>query len=313
MKTWLLKILDNLPWDNWVTNRVKKSLERDRDFPLRYLFVKGINLLKSLFLSRFYLRKCDSVGEYPRTEKKPYIINNGKINIGDYVNITSRSVQCELVTYPSGEIEIGENVFINFGTTMVAESSITIGDNVKIGPYSMIHDTDFHVPGKDFIHSEGKPITIEDNAWINSRVLIMKGTVIGEGSVIAAGSVVSGIIPPNVVAGGVPAKIIKELDGQNNGQSTIVNGTKSSSKTPNMVKKVMAEALDVDVGKIDPKTAPPDVDGWTSHGHQALIEELETKFNINIDPNDRVRMRNFGKICRVLQDSYLNNETTISN
>ena len=55
-------------------------------------------------------------------------------------------------------------------------------------------------------------ITIGSYAWIGMQSIILKGVTIGENSIIAAGSVVTSDIPPNVVVGGVPAKIIKHLN-----------------------------------------------------------------------------------------------------
>lgn len=56
-----------------------------------------------------------------------------------------------------------------------------------------------------------KPIIIKKNAWIGAAATILPGVTIGENSVIAAGAVVSKDIPDNVVAGGIPAKIIKTI------------------------------------------------------------------------------------------------------
>ena len=54
-------------------------------------------------------------------------------------------------------------------------------------------------------------VVIADNVWIGERVTILKGTRIGENSVVAAGAVVSGEFPANVVIGGVPAKVIRNI------------------------------------------------------------------------------------------------------
>lgn len=58
----------------------------------------------------------------------------------------------------------------------------------------------------------GKNITIGKNVWIGANATIVPGVTIGNGSIIAAGAVVTKNVPENVVAGGVPAKIIKKLD-----------------------------------------------------------------------------------------------------
>ena len=57
----------------------------------------------------------------------------------------------------------------------------------------------------------GRPVVIEDNVWIGGNVVILPGVTIGEGAVIAAGSVVNRDIPPRVVAGGHPCRVIRSL------------------------------------------------------------------------------------------------------
>jgi len=79
----------------------------------------------------------------------------------------------------------------------------------------MILDSDFHA-----LHPQkrigGIPLTgkvqIEENVFIGSRVTILKGVTIGKNSVVANGSIVSKSIPANVIAAGIPCKIIKNLD-----------------------------------------------------------------------------------------------------
>ena len=58
----------------------------------------------------------------------------------------------------------------------------------------------------------GAPVVIEDNVWIGANVTVMPGVTIGKHSVVAAGSVVTTDIPPDTMAAGVPAKIIKKLE-----------------------------------------------------------------------------------------------------
>ncbi len=57
-------------------------------------------------------------------------------------------------------------------------------------------------------------MTIGRNVWIGMRAIVLKGATIGDGAVIAAGSVVTGDIPGNVLAGGVPARVIRPLSGE---------------------------------------------------------------------------------------------------
>ncbi|WP_438351679.1 DapH/DapD/GlmU-related protein [Paenibacillus sp. FA6] len=74
-----------------------------------------------------------------------------------------------------------------------------------------IIDTNFHpVDTEDRSHS--KDIVISDNVWIGRGVLILPGVTIGHNAVIAAGSVVTRDIPANVLVGGTPAKVIREIN-----------------------------------------------------------------------------------------------------
>jgi maltose O-acetyltransferase len=58
----------------------------------------------------------------------------------------------------------------------------------------------------------GKPVTVDDDVWIGGRAVLNPGVNVGEGAVIASGAVVTGNVPDDVVVGGNPAEVIKELD-----------------------------------------------------------------------------------------------------
>lgn len=106
---------------------------------------------------------------------------------------------------------IGKNVFINFDCTFLDLGGITIEDGVLIAPKVCLL-SEGHPISPDQRHSLiPKPIHIKKNAWIGANATILQGVTIGENSVVAAGSVVSNDVPDNVVVGGIPAKIIKEI------------------------------------------------------------------------------------------------------
>lgn len=88
---------------------------------------------------------------------------------------------------------------------------ITIEDNVLIGPKVNLITENHPLNPADRKALITKPIIIKKNAWIGAAATILPGVTIGENSVIAAGAVVSKDVPDNVVAGGIPAKIIKTI------------------------------------------------------------------------------------------------------
>ena len=111
-------------------------------------------------------------------------------------------------------ITIGDGSWVNFGLTALDVAPIVIGADVLIGPncslYTAIHPTE---PGPRRAKWESSaPITLEDNVWLGGSVVVCPGVSIGENSIIGAGAVVTRSIPPNSVAVGNPARVIKALD-----------------------------------------------------------------------------------------------------
>lgn len=68
--------------------------------------------------------------------------------------------------------------------------------------------------GHDYDEEYGKPVTIGDNCWFASNVVITGGVTIGDGCVIGAGSVVTRDIPPNSLAVGNPCRVIRKITEQ---------------------------------------------------------------------------------------------------
>ena len=121
------------------------------------------------------------------------------------------------------EITIGKNFYSNIHFTFIGGSSVTIGDNVFIGPYCTLatgihsllaNERRISKDEKGSLHDfeYGKPIKIGNDVWIASNVTICGGVSIGNNSVIGAGSVVTKDIPEGVLAFGNPCKVIKQIE-----------------------------------------------------------------------------------------------------
>lgn len=110
-------------------------------------------------------------------------------------------------------IHIGNHFYANFNLTVVDDATVTIGNNVMIAPNVTLAtaghpiDPDIRITGQQF----SLPIVIEDNVWLGTGVIVNPGVTIGRNSVIGAGSVVTKSIPPDVVAAGVPCRVLRPI------------------------------------------------------------------------------------------------------
>jgi len=120
--------------------------------------------------------------------------------------------------YTFVNISVGNGVLIGFGAEFIASNTtITIGNNVMFGPNVTIRGGDHNtsVTGKfmcDIVEKRKKddqPVVIEDDVWIGSRAVILKGVRIGRGAIVAAGTVVTKDVPAYSIVAGIPAKVLK--------------------------------------------------------------------------------------------------------
>ena len=149
------------------------------------------------------------------------------IKIGNNVSIVSSSRRCtasslyaptKLRTWSkSAKIIIEDDVGLN-GTSISARSkTVKIGKGTMIAPNVVIMDSDYHAlwpPENRVINpafERDRDVIIGKNVWIGSSCMILKGVTIGDNSVIAAGSIITKNIPSSVLAGGIPAKVIRNL------------------------------------------------------------------------------------------------------
>ena len=114
-------------------------------------------------------------------------------------------------TIIDSNFEVGENVTIGNNVLIREncriESDVVIEDNVTLSRGVQLI-TSGHAPfTMEYVH---KPIIIHKGAWIAANAILLPGAIIGEGAVVAAGAVVTKDIPPHTLAGGVPARFIKE-------------------------------------------------------------------------------------------------------
>lgn len=98
--------------------------------------------------------------------------------------------------------------YANTNTKIDCYEEINIGNDVAISHNVIIRDSDNHsITGQSAFSA---PIIIGNHVWIGMNAIILKGVTIGDGAVIAAGSIVTHDIPPNSLAAGIPAKVIRK-------------------------------------------------------------------------------------------------------
>jgi maltose O-acetyltransferase len=111
-------------------------------------------------------------------------------------------------------LTIGARCFANFGLVALDVATITIGDDVQIGPnVQLLTPTHPVEPEPRRQKWEGaQPIVIGDNVWLGGGAIVLPGVTIGENTVVGAGSVVTRDLPANVVAVGNPARVVRSLE-----------------------------------------------------------------------------------------------------
>lgn len=149
-----------------------------------------------------YVRRCAGRGTLvgPHTT----IINAANVRIGekcwlqDHVYIRAGT---------QGRVELGARVAVNSFVRIFGHGSVWIGDDVQVGPGTLITTTGHEYDGD--LEAQFQPVRIGRRAWIGANVTILPGVQVGECAVVGAGSVVTKDIPSHCVAVGVPARVVK--------------------------------------------------------------------------------------------------------
>jgi maltose O-acetyltransferase len=112
-----------------------------------------------------------------------------------------------------GAISIGDRTFINVDAVMLDVAPIEIGAACQLAPRVQLltatHPVDPEPRRRGWEY--GQPITIADNVWLGGGTIVGPGVSIGEDTVVGAGAVVARDLPAGVVAGGVPARVLREI------------------------------------------------------------------------------------------------------
>ncbi|WP_114045990.1 DapH/DapD/GlmU-related protein [Acidipropionibacterium virtanenii] len=132
--------------------------------------------------------------------------------------ITGRPVPASFRIFPpfttdcGKNIRLGERVFINSGCRFQDQGGITIGDDALVGHNTVIATLNHDLDPESRATTVPGPVVIGNSVWIGANATILPGVTIGDGAVVAAGAVVTGDVAPRTVVGGIPARLIRELD-----------------------------------------------------------------------------------------------------
>ncbi len=107
-------------------------------------------------------------------------------------------------------IKIGNNVFINSNSLLMARGGITIEDDVMFAANVQLLSNNHDEYDRQVLTC--KPIHIKKGAWIGAGVSILPGVTIGKYAIVGAGAIVTKDVGDYEVAVGVPAKVVKTLD-----------------------------------------------------------------------------------------------------
>jgi len=245
-----------------------------------------------------YLRSISKVGADPIVVGRPFVSNGGIIEIGNAFCLSSRPAQSHLVTSGGARIAIGDRVSISYGAAISAWLEVRIGDDTRIGPFSIIMDSDFHIVGDRSAHAEPVPVRIGKRVTIGSRVTILPGSTIGEGARVEGGSVVSGDVPAGAIVGGVPARsLIKEAASPSNGGVDM----------PELVMRVLGLPA-------VPKATdgPAEIAQWDSLGALKLLLALEETFDIALGEGDLKSAKSIDRLSQIVAAAKKDKEQEIA-
>ena len=133
------------------------------------------------------------------------------VKIGAFSTLSSTS---HMSKYGKG-LKMGNNSAVGQFTEFGAAGGIEIGNDVIMGSYVSFHSENHNFDDTTkLIREQGvtsKGFIIGNNVWVGAKVTFLDGCKVGNNSVVAAGSVVNATYPDNSIIGGVPAKVIKQI------------------------------------------------------------------------------------------------------
>lgn len=156
--------------------------------------------------AKWVLRRAKQVGRRAQVLGAP-VVTATDLQIGDDFKVWSGHRTTLIGGW--GRLRIGDRVFVNVGTTLLAVQEIVVGDDVAFANEVYVMDSNSHgVEGRSHVQA---PIRIGDGTWLGARAMVLPGVTIGKRVLVAAGAVVTRDVPDDVLVAGNPARVVRSL------------------------------------------------------------------------------------------------------
>ena len=162
----------------------------------------------------------EEMAEAFRISEIVFKINHTMPNTDEYNNLVKElfgenigensTVMAPIAGAAFDRVKIGDNVFINSNSLLMARGGITIEDDVMIAANVQLLSNNHDEYDRQVLTC--KPIHIKKGAWIGAGASILPGVTIGENAIVGAGAIVTKDVGDCEVAVGIPARVVKTLD-----------------------------------------------------------------------------------------------------
>lgn len=170
---------------------------------VRLRFADHIVLGKGCYLDeRVYLHACPNGIEIGANS---LVMHGAVLHVYNFRNL------------PNAGIRIGRDCLVGEYSVIRGQGGVTIGDRVYTSPFTQIIAVNhvFDDPARPFVEQgiTAQGIVIEDDVWLGAGAVITDGVRVEKGAVVAAGAVVTRDVAAHTVVGGVPARVLRTIDG----------------------------------------------------------------------------------------------------
>ena len=176
-------------------------------------------LVQRLYYQPMFRARCESCGDGLILHVGiPYIYGALRLRIGRNCKINGHTTFAAGSVLEAPTLTLGDETNISYGTVISVSQSVTLGSHVRLADGCYITDNPGHPLDAErrrrhepVDRDQIKPVVIEDDVWLGTRVTVMPGVRIGRGTVVGTGSVVTRDLPPYSLAVGNPARVVRSL------------------------------------------------------------------------------------------------------